>query len=132
MKSMWETTRRLSSSSSATNDGFYKQLERFKGERNESKGLDESIMTLNHECDWEDKKHSSETPRTLSLSEGFEMQDTMGDDAQSHSGSPVATKTTPMRKDPIIQRTITSTSLAESSGSDSDQEFEEARPLVKI
>lgn len=129
---MWETTRRLSSSSSATNDGLYEQLERVKGEQSESKGLDESIMTLNHEFDWEDKKHSSETPRTLSLSEGFEMQDTMGGGAQSHSESPVATKTTPMRENPIIQRAITSTSLAESSDSDSYESFEGARLLVKI
>ncbi|KAF2032696.1 hypothetical protein EK21DRAFT_60281, partial [Setomelanomma holmii] len=129
MKSMWEISRRLSSSSSATHDGLYEKLERVKGGQTEAKGLNESFMTLNLEFDWEDKKHSSDTPRTLSLSKGLEMQDTVG--GQSKHSSPVATKTTPIQKNPVNQRAITSTSLADSSDSESDMAFEEASPLVK-
>lgn len=90
-------------------------------------------MTLNLEFDWEDKKNHQngmETHRTLSLSEGVEMQDTIG----GHGG--VVDRTSPLARNKVVQRAIPSTSLGNSSVSDSDSEggvLEGERiPLVKI
>lgn len=128
---MWENTKRMSSSSSNTGDGLYEKLERVKREEKEGKDLNESFPTLNLDFDWQDQKASSESPQTLSLTEGFEMQDTIG--GHCENTSPVVSKTSPLQKNPVIQRAVTSTSLAESSAS-SEDEFvvAENSPLVKI
>ncbi|KAH7069027.1 hypothetical protein BKA63DRAFT_99782 [Paraphoma chrysanthemicola] len=153
MKSMWETTRRMSESSSVTNDELYEKLERVKGERDSKtkRTKNESFSTLNLEFEWEcsSRKGSSETARTVSFHSGFEVQGTIGGgggdtrDTRIQTASPVAMKTvgpgtplktTPIRKSPVIQRAITSKSLADSCNSDSESDvaFEEASPLVKI
>ncbi|KAH7088885.1 hypothetical protein FB567DRAFT_522536 [Paraphoma chrysanthemicola] len=152
MKGMWETTRRVSESSSVTNDELYEKLERVKGERDSKpkRTMNESFSTLNLEVEWEcgSRKGSSETARTVSFHSGFEVQGTIGGggdgrDARIHTASPVSMKTvgpgttletTPIRKSPVIHRAITSKSLADSCSSDSESDvaFEEASPLVKI
>ncbi|CAO2654792.1 Nn.00g115250.m01.CDS01 [Neocucurbitaria sp. VM-36] len=121
MKSMWESTRRLSNSSSC-HDGLYEKLEQIK-DSNE-KDRNESFTTLNLDFTFEDKKDHSESPKTLSLREGFEMQDTMGGHSQG---------TTPTKKDKIIERAIKATELSDSSDSDEDIFVSrESKPLVGV
>jgi hypothetical protein len=75
-------------------------------------------MTLNLEFDWEDKKNLSgmETPRTLSLSEGFEVQDTVG----GHGG--MVDRTSPLARNKVVNRAVESIRFEDCSVSDSDSE----------
>ncbi|KAF2855687.1 hypothetical protein T440DRAFT_464081 [Plenodomus tracheiphilus IPT5] len=117
MKTMWKSSNRLSNSSTC-HDGLYEKLEQIKGADVEEKGLTESFVTLNLDFDFEDKKssvhassvHASESTRTLSLTEGFEMQDTKGGKCQ------------PIAKSLVVQKAIDATNLGDSSD---DSDFEE-------
>ncbi|KAF2829440.1 hypothetical protein CC86DRAFT_454050 [Ophiobolus disseminans] len=116
MKSMWDRPER----NSIDTDGgeVYEDLER------EHKGLDESFMTLNLEFDFEGKKTESSSLQTLNLSEGFEMQDTVG----GHVDDAVRTPPS-MKRNKVIERAITSTSVA---GSDSEgKDLAEGSPLER-
>ena len=118
---MWDSTRRLSNSSSCR-DGLYEKLEQIQD--SEENNRNESFTTLNLEFTFEDKKDSSESPKTLSLTEGFEMQDTMGGHSQV---------TTPTKNDRVIERAIKATQLSDSSDSEEDVFVSrESRPLVKV
>jgi hypothetical protein len=143
MKSMWDNKKRYSSSSSGTHEELYEKLERVKSEEKDGNVLNESFMTLNLEFDWEDKNGLSESPRTLDLSEGFEMQDTVGGCEQA--GSPVARKSSPcvrvmspFAKSLVVQKAIEATHLDNSSESEDEEDEEdvflaaEDRALVKI
>ncbi|KAF1846700.1 uncharacterized protein K460DRAFT_406892 [Cucurbitaria berberidis CBS 394.84] len=125
MKTMWDSTRRLSNSSSC-HSGLYEKIEEIKG-LDEDKDTSESFTTLNLEFHFEEKKdRSSESPKTLSFTEGFEEQDTMGGHSQV---------TTPSKKDKkVIERAIKVTDLSDSSDSSDEDVFvsREMKPLVKI
>ncbi|KAH7398306.1 hypothetical protein BKA66DRAFT_199599 [Pyrenochaeta sp. MPI-SDFR-AT-0127] len=122
MKTMRENSRRLSKSSSC-HDDLYADLEEAKGNESE-KGPSDSFMTLNLEFDFEEKKSRSDSPRMLSLTDGFEMQDTKG----GHSEV-----TTPSKKDRLIERAIKTTALGDSSDSEDDTFVSrETKPLVNV
>ncbi|KAJ4368218.1 hypothetical protein N0V83_006574 [Neocucurbitaria cava] len=121
MKSMWDSTRRLSNSSSS-HDGLYEKLSQIKS--SDENDRNESFTTLHLDFTFEDKKDPSKSPETLSLTEGFEMQDTMGGHSQV---------TTPNKKDKIIQRAIKATELSDSSDSEGDVFVSrESKPLVRV
>jgi hypothetical protein len=90
-------------------------------------------MTLNLEFDWEDKKNLSgmETPRTLSLSEGFEMQDTVGG-----YGGVGMDRTSPLARNKVVRRAVDSLRFEDCSVSDSDSGDRdregEGSPFLKI
>lgn len=122
MKGMWDSTRRLSTSSSHRHEGLYEKLEQIKG--SEETERNESFTTLNLDFTFDDKKEHSDSPKTLSLAEGFEMQDTMGGHSQD---------TTPAKKGKVIERAIKATELSDSSESEEDVFVSrEAKPLVKV
>lgn len=113
---MWKGSNRLSNSSTC-HEGLYEKLEQIKGADVEERGLTESFVTLNLDFDFEDKKsvhassvHASESTRTLSLTEGFEMQDTKGGKCQ------------PIAKNLVIKKAIDATNLGDSS---EESDFEE-------
>lgn len=119
---MWNSSKRLSNSSTC-HDGLYEKLEELKGAEAEEKGLTESFVTLNLEFDCDDKKDGDrpESTRTLSLTEGFEMQDTKGGSTQ------------PVAKSLVIKKAIDATELCDSSDSEEDSFVAgEHSPLVKI
>jgi hypothetical protein len=140
MKSMWDSKKRYGSGSSGTCDELCEKPERVKTEEKDGRGLNESFMTLNLEFDWEDKSRLSNSPRTLDLSEGFEMQDTVGGCEQA--GSPIARKsspyvrvTSPFAKSLVVQKAIEATHLDDSSESEDEEDVflaTEDRALVKI
>jgi hypothetical protein len=121
MKSMWENPEKLSmdssrSSSITTNNGAHmcEKLARADEQPRtlNSNGLRDSFRTLNLEFDWEDKTGSL---RTLTLSEGFEVADTMG-------GAHVQ----PVRmRDKFVARAVAATCMVDSSESDSDSDSED-------
>jgi hypothetical protein len=120
MRSMWENTEKLSihtsrSSSTTSHADMCEKLARagdHPPRNQESKGLNESFRTLNLEFDWEDKTVS---PRTISLSEGFEVADTTG-------GAHVQ----PVRvRSKVVARVVAATCMADSSGSDSDGDIDD-------
>jgi hypothetical protein len=73
MKSMWAGAKRISNSSSCR-DSLYSQI------RDGEKANDSSMMTLNLDLEFESTsgRKRTDSPRTLSLASGFEMQDTVG------------------------------------------------------
>ena len=75
-------------------------------------------MTLNLDFPWEDKR-GSESPRTLSLSDGFEMQDTVGGHG---SGTGMG-----MMKNLVVRRAVEEVGLGNSDG---DSEVEEEGAFV--
>ncbi|KAI8942545.1 hypothetical protein NX059_000605 [Plenodomus lindquistii] len=111
MRTMWNGANRLSNSSTC-HEGLYEKLEEIKGADVQEKGLTESFVTLNLEFDFEDNKsvHASESTRTLSLTEGFEMQDTKGGICQ------------PVAKSLVVQTAVDATNFGESSD---ESDFEE-------
>lgn len=118
---MWDSTRRLSNASSCRG-GLYEKLEHAKGA--EERGLNESFTTLNLEFNCDDKNDCPESLQSLSLTEGFEMQDTTG----GHCEIEVPTKRTR-----VITRAVHATEVINSSDSEEDTFVSrEARPLVKI
>jgi hypothetical protein len=95
------------------------------------KGLSESLTALNLDFDWSSNKTSSEAAslRTINLSEGFEMQDTMGGHSSQTSSPAAALKTLASKQ--RIKRAITTVSFAESSDSEVDSlVVQESSPLV--
>jgi hypothetical protein len=128
MKSMWDSSKRLSQGSkrlsnsskhlskhSINHDGLYSQLESSNSSGTEEESLNESFMTLNLDFATDDKKALPDSPRTLSLTtEGFEMQDTMG------GGDGPITKEPPVAKSLVIQKAIGTTELGDSSESEDD------------
>jgi hypothetical protein len=120
MKSMWENPEKLSihtsrSSYTTSNTDMCEKRARM-GEQaprtTEVKGRKESFRTLNLEFDWEDKTGS---PRTLSLSEGFEVADTTG-----------GVHVQPIRvRNKVVMRAVAATCMVDSSGSDSDSDSED-------
>jgi hypothetical protein len=78
------------------------------------KGLSESFMTLNFDFPWEQEdKRDDESPQTLSLSEGFEMQDTVGGSEQGNGMG--------MMKNLVVKRAVEEVEFGDSD-SDSEQE----------
>lgn len=71
----------------------------------EEKGLTDSFVTLNLDFDFKDNRSTapSESPRTLSLTEGFEMQYTKGGNAL------------PVAENFVIRKAIDATQLSDSS-----------------
>lgn len=105
---MWEREGSVGSSTDSGSAELYEKLERVKNEH-EKKGLNESLMTLNMNFDWEENK-GAESVHSLNLSEGLEMQDTMGGHTDTAS---LVVKTPPsMKRNKFIERAITSTNLA--------------------
>lgn len=106
---MRENSRTLSKSSSC-NDDLFEELQQAKSDESET-GPSESFMTLNLEFDFEEKKGRSDSPRTLSLTDGFEMQDTKGGHLEV---------TTPIQNNSVIEHAIKTTELGDSSDSEDD------------
>jgi hypothetical protein len=124
MKSMWENPEKRSlstsrSSSTTTNNGNGGLHENFaRADKRpripEAKNLNESFKALNLEFEWEDK---TESPRTMSLSEGFEVADIVGG-APAQPGS---------ARNKVVHRAIGATRVVDNSGSDSDSDTEDGR-----
>ncbi|CBX93835.1 predicted protein [Plenodomus lingam JN3] len=116
MKTMWKDSNRPSNSSTC-HEGLYEKLEQIKGADVEEKGLTESFVTLNLDFEFADEKsvhassvHASESTSTLSLTGGFEMQDTKGGRCQ------------PIAKNLVVKNAIDATNLGDSSD---ENDFEE-------
>ncbi|KAH8728818.1 hypothetical protein GQ44DRAFT_608396 [Phaeosphaeriaceae sp. PMI808] len=126
-KTMWKASDEQSYSSSSASSVVYTKREQDISQ-NPLEPSD-SFMTLNLEFDCEEDKQR-DSPRTLSLNEGFEVQDTTG--GSSREMSPVATKV-------LSQRFDVKTSVSSLTGSDISSEEEEEvfvaverQPLCKI
>jgi hypothetical protein len=120
MKSMWDSERRYSSDST----GGDEVDERVVVTKKTDEGRNESSMTLNLEFDWEEKKDRSDSPRTMSLTEGFEIQDTVGrrDEGKGRS-----------MKNVTIRRAIQATEIGDSSDSEVHSFITgEQKPLVHV
>jgi hypothetical protein len=104
MKSMWRESKRLSTTSSCR-DSLYSKIG--DGE----KPRDTSFMTLNLEFETEslDSRKRADSPRTLSLTSGFEMQDTVGGRADAN---------TPITKNEKVNTAIKETEVLHSSDED--------------
>lgn len=102
MKSMWGSAHRLSTSSSCR-DSIYSKIEDGKNPR------DTSFATLNLDLEAEspDTKKRTDSPRTLSLTSGFETQDTVG----GHADAPNA----PITKIEKVNAAIKETEVVDSS-----------------
>lgn len=88
------------------------------------KDMNESFMTLNLDFDWEEKKSRADSPRNLSIHEGFEMQDTTGGASQT---------VTPLKTNQRIERAVKATALGDSSDSEEDTFVSrETKPLVSV
>jgi hypothetical protein len=115
-----------SGSSSTNNSALFEKLERVKESNNgpQKISLNESFMTLNFDWDWKDQSARDEvlTPRTLSLSEGFEMTDTIG----GHGG---------LEGNKAVANVVAATRVADIGDSDSGVDeyvVGDKSPLVKI
>jgi hypothetical protein len=120
MKSMWDSSRRYSSDSTGEDKVEEKILETKKAEKDRN----ESFATLNLEWDWEEKKDRSDSPRTLSLTEGFEMQETVGGNKIDEGKR---------MKNVTIRRAVHATEMGDSSDSEVDSFItQEQKPLVHV
>ncbi|KAF2994486.1 hypothetical protein E8E13_001648 [Curvularia kusanoi] len=118
MKSMWSGTQRLSTSSSCR-DSLYSKI------GDGDKSHDASFMTLNLDFETEslDTKQRADSPRTLSLTSGFEMQDTVG----GHVGA-----NTPITKNEKVNAAIKETEVVDSSDDEDPFVAAEGMLLKKI
>jgi hypothetical protein len=115
---MWDSSRRYSSDSTGE-DEVEEKIVHTKGA---DKDRAESFRTLNLDFDWEEKKDRVDSPRTSSLTEGFEMQDTVG-------GKEVSKGRT--LKNVTIRRAVQATEIGDSSDSEVDSFItQEQKPLV--
>ncbi|KAL6710009.1 hypothetical protein ACN47E_009800 [Coniothyrium glycines] len=112
MKSMWDSSKRRSTGSKRLNstpaspEGLYRKLEQLQSSETETKSPAESTRTLNLEFGADDNKAAVDSPRTLSLTEGFEMQDTVGG------------KQVPAARGLVVKKAIEATDLGDSSESE--------------
>jgi hypothetical protein len=115
---MWSGPKRLSTTSSCR-DSLYSKIG--DGE----KPRDTSFMTLNLEFETEslDSKKRADSPRTLSLTSGFEMQGTVGGRADV---------TTPIKKNEKVNAAIKETEVVDSSDEDDPFVTAEGVLLQKI
>jgi hypothetical protein len=121
MKSMWDSERRYSSDSTGE-DEVEERIVTPKGAADNDRN--ESFVTLNLEWDWEEKKDRTDSPRTLSLNEGFKMQDTVGGNE--------AGKGRDMKK-VTIRRAVQAIEIGDSSDSEVDSFVTaEQKPLVHV
>jgi hypothetical protein len=91
------------------------------------RSLHESFMTLNLNFEWEDKENPVSTPRTLSLSEGFEVQDLYVGDGERFGRE--------MKRNTVVATSLgdSSTSGTSDSGSEMGAFGEgEKRPLMRL
>jgi hypothetical protein len=117
MKSMWDRERRYSSDSTGEDELYENPPE------SQAKATNEEFMTLNREFDWEEKKERSDSTRMLSLTDGFEMQETMGGEGKDAETD---------KKKAVIKKAINATELGDSSESEVDSLLtSEQTPLVK-
>lgn len=118
MKSMWSGAKRISSSSSCR-DSLYSKIG--DGE----KPQDASFMTLNLDFESESPgvKRRTDSPRTLSLASGFEMQDTVGGHADAG---------TPTTKNEKVNAAIKETEVMDSSDEEDPFIAAEGKLLKKI
>lgn len=77
----------------------------------EGKSLNGSAKTLNLDFSADDKQDGVDTPRTLSLTEGFEMQDTVGE----HTRKEVSGV-----RGLVVKKAIETLDLSDSSDSEDD------------
>ena len=104
LKGMWDGAKRLSGSSSCR-DSLYSKV------GDHEKPQDSPFMTLNLEFESPSAKKQSDSPKTLSLASGFEMQDTVGGYANSN---------TPIAKNEKVNAAIRETEVVDSSDEDDD------------
>jgi hypothetical protein len=117
---MWDSSRQYSSDSTGEDEVEEKTVHTKGADR----GRTESFRTLNLDFDWEEKKDRADSPRTLSLTEGFEMQDTVG-------GKEVSKGRT--LKNVTIRRAVQATEIGDSSDSEVDSFItQEQKPLVHV
>lgn len=109
MNTMWHGPSRISNGSTC-HDELYKKLEKIKGDEVKKLGLTESFLTLNLDFEKESSTHTSDSTRTLSLTEGFETQGTKSGNLQ------------PTAKNLVIRTAIEATNLDYSSD---ESDFEE-------
>jgi hypothetical protein len=120
MKSMWDSSRRYSSDSTGE-DEVEEKIVHTKGA---DKDRTESFRTLNPDFDWKEKKDRADSPRTLNLTKGFEMRDTVG-------GKEVSKGRT--LKNVTIRRAVQATEIGDSSDSEVDSFItQEQKPLVHV
>lgn len=118
MKSMWAGAKRLSNSSSCR-DSLYSKIG--DGE----KANHSSMMTLNLDFEFESAsgRKRADSPRTLSLASGFEMQDTIG----GHSDANL-----PITKNQKVNAAIKETEVVDSSDDEDPFVAAEGNLLKKI
>ncbi|KAJ8117871.1 hypothetical protein OPT61_g1036 [Boeremia exigua] len=118
MKNMWSGTQRLSTSSSCR-DSLYSKL------GDSEKHRDTSFMTLNLDFELEssDVKKRADSPRTLSLTSGFETQDTVGGHADVNK---------PITKNEKVNAAIKETEVVNSSDDEDPFVAVEDKLLKKI
>jgi hypothetical protein len=115
---MWSESKRLSTTSSCR-DSLYSRIG--DGE----KPRDTSFMILNFDFETEslESKERADSPRTLSLTSGFEMQDTVGGCADAN---------TPITKNEKVNAAIKETEVVDSSDEDDPFVTAEGALLKKI
>lgn len=115
LKGMWDGAKRLSGSSSCR-DSLYSKI------GDHEKPRDPSFMTLNTDSESPSAKKRSDSSRTLSLSSGFERQDTVGGHADSN------TKSVKIEK---VNAVIKQTEVVDSSDEDDDPFVAAGETLLK-